>query len=55
MRSFKGAPGERSNATGVNVDEEMANLLELERSFEASARLISAIDQMYASLLQAAG
>ncbi|NNF80078.1 MAG: flagellar hook-associated protein FlgK, partial [Rhizobiales bacterium] len=44
-----------SNATGVNVDEEMALLLELERSFEASARLISAIDQMYASLLQAAG
>ena len=44
-----------SNATGVNVDEEMANLLELERAFEASARLISAIDQMYATLLQAAG
>lgn len=44
-----------SNAVGVNVDEEMANLLELERSFEASARLISAIDQMFASLLQAAG
>ncbi len=44
-----------SNATGVNVDEEMAMLLELERSFEASARLISAVDQMFASLLQAAG
>ncbi len=44
-----------SNAVGVNVDEEMAALLELERSFEASARLISAIDQMYNTLLQAAG
>ncbi len=44
-----------TNAVGVNVDEEMANLLELERSFEASARLISAIDQMFSTLLQAAG
>ncbi|MGI9463643.1 MAG: flagellar basal body rod C-terminal domain-containing protein, partial [Aestuariivirgaceae bacterium] len=44
-----------SNATGVNVDEEMTILLELERSYEASARLMSAIDTMYAALLQAAG
>ncbi len=44
-----------SQATGVNVDEEMTILLELERSYEASARLMSAIDSMYAALLQAAG
>ncbi len=43
-----------SNATGVNVDEEMANLLELERSYEASARLIATIDEMFDTLLRAA-
>ena len=43
-----------SNATGVNVDEEMATLLELERSYEASARLISVIDEMFTTLLSAA-
>ena len=31
--------------TGVNIDEEMASLLELERSYQASTRLISTIDQ----------
>ena len=43
-----------SHKTGVNVDEELSNLLELERSYEASARLMSAIDSMYAVLLDAA-
>ncbi|MBS3650347.1 flagellar hook-associated protein FlgK [Pseudaminobacter sp. 19-2017] len=42
-----------SNATGVNVDTEMALLLELERSYEASARLIKAIDEMLGALLAA--
>ena len=43
-----------SNKTGVNVDEELSIMLELERSYEASARLMSAIDTMYAALLDAA-
>lgn len=43
-----------SNATGVNVDEEMTRLLELEHSYEASARLVSVIDSMLATLLEAA-
>lgn len=42
-----------SNATGVNMDEEMALLLELEHSYQASARLIKAVDDMLASLLAA--
>ena len=42
-----------SNETGVNVDMEMSLLLDLEHSYEASARLISAIDDMLASLLAA--
>jgi flagellar hook-associated protein 1 FlgK len=40
-----------SNETGVNIDEEMALLLQLEHSYEASARVISAVDEMLATLL----
>jgi flagellar hook-associated protein 1 len=41
--------------TGVNIDEEMSDMLELERSYQASSKLISAVDAMFQSLLQAAG
>ena len=44
-----------SNATGVNLDEEMTLLLELERSYQASTRLITTIGNMLGALLQAAG
>jgi flagellar hook-associated protein 1 len=37
--------------TGVNVDEEMSIMLELERSYQASAKLISAVDGMLADLM----
>lgn len=43
-----------SNETGVNIDEEMALLLELEHSYQASARIIKAVDEMLATLLAAA-
>jgi flagellar hook-associated protein 1 len=39
--------------TGVNLDEEMANMLDLERSYQASARLLSAIDALVGTLLDA--
>jgi flagellar hook-associated protein 1 FlgK len=42
-----------SNATGVNIDEEMSLLLELEHSYQASARLIKAVDEMLAAILAA--
>jgi flagellar hook-associated protein 1 FlgK len=38
---------------GVNLDEEMASLMSLERSYQATARLISTVDSMFAALLQA--
>jgi flagellar hook-associated protein 1 FlgK len=44
-----------SKATGVNLDEEMAMLLELERSYQASTKLVSTIDNMLGALLQVAG
>ncbi len=42
-----------SNATGVNVDEEMSQLVELEHSYEASSRIIKAVDEMLANLFEA--
>ena len=44
-----------SNATGVNLDHEMTLLLDLERSYQATARLISSIDEMLRVLIAAAG
>jgi flagellar hook-associated protein 1 FlgK len=42
-----------SNETGVNVDNEMSLLLDLEHSYEASARLLRAVDEMLSALLDA--
>ncbi len=42
-----------SNVKGVNTDAEMAKMLDLERSYSASAKLISVVDQMLQSLLAA--
>jgi flagellar hook-associated protein 1 FlgK len=39
--------------TGVSVDEEMAALLDLEKSYQASSKIISVVDGMLASLLEA--
>lgn len=42
-----------SNVNGVNMDDEMAFMLQVERTFAASSKLIATIDQMLQSLLQA--
>ncbi|MBL8581137.1 MAG: flagellar hook-associated protein FlgK [Rhizobiaceae bacterium] len=42
-----------SNETGVNVDNELSLLLDLEHTYEASARLIKAVDDMLVALLAA--
>lgn len=41
-----------SKETGVNIDEEMTNMLQFERAYQASARLMSTIDAMFQTLLQ---
>ncbi|MBA2125935.1 flagellar hook-associated protein FlgK [Hyphomicrobium methylovorum] len=41
-----------SSQTGASLDEEMTNLLSLERTFQASSRLISVVDGMFTTLLQ---
>jgi flagellar hook-associated protein 1 FlgK len=52
---FERATDALSKTTGVNLDFEMTLLLDLERSYQATARLISTIDNMFASLLSATG
>jgi flagellar hook-associated protein 1 len=41
-----------SNETGVNLAQEMTLLTDLQRSYQASAKLISTVDDMLATLLQ---
>jgi len=40
-----------SNATGVNLDDEMSLLLELERSYQASSKLLATIDDMLSGFI----
>ena len=40
-----------SNATGVNLDNEMSKMLDLENSYSATAKLISTIDSMFGTLV----
>ncbi|QND50657.1 flagellar hook-associated protein FlgK (plasmid) [Phyllobacterium sp. 628] len=42
-----------SNASGVNIDVEMQAMLNLEHSYQASARILSAVDAMLNELLNA--
>ncbi|MFA6031958.1 MAG: flagellar hook-associated protein FlgK [Myxococcota bacterium] len=44
-----------SNATGVNVNDEMALMMELERSYNASSMILTTIDRMINSLLSSVG
>jgi flagellar hook-associated protein 1 FlgK len=37
---------QRSSTSGVNIDEEMTNLMSFQRAYEASAQLVSTINQM---------
>jgi len=42
-----------SNATGVNLDNEMSKMLDLEQSYSSSAQLMTAINSMFTSLITA--
>ncbi|CTQ75006.1 flagellar hook-associated protein FlgK [Roseibium alexandrii] len=42
-----------SNTTGVNIDEELTLLLEVERAYAAASRLITAVDTMLEELMMA--
>jgi flagellar hook-associated protein 1 len=56
--AFSGIVAERAvaahaTATGVSLDAEMTRLLELERSYAASAKIMSVVDQMHDALFAA--
>jgi len=42
----------RESVSGVNLDEEMAELIQLQRAYEAAAKLVGIADQMLADILQ---
>ena len=44
-----------SSETGVNLDEELSLLLDVEQSYKASAKLVSTIDEMLQAVLAMAG
>jgi len=44
-----------SNVNGVNMDDEMSLMLQVERTYSASSKIISTVDQMLQSLLAAVG
>jgi flagellar hook-associated protein 1 FlgK len=43
-----------SNATGVNLDTEMTNMLNIENSYTTTAKLLTTVNQMFSALIAAA-
>src|SRR5207244_11427696 len=41
-----------NSESGVNIDEEMAHLLSLQHSYEANARVMSTVMQMFDTVMQ---
>ncbi len=42
-----------SNGTGVNLDDELSRLLDIEHAYQASAQILNTVGTLYTSLLQA--
>jgi flagellar hook-associated protein 1 FlgK len=42
---------QRASVSGVSMDEELANLLQYQRSFEAASRMITTADQLFQDIL----
>ena len=45
------AENQRTSVSGVNLDEEMTNLVMSQRAYESAARLLSAVDEMLDTLI----
>jgi flagellar hook-associated protein 1 FlgK len=48
---FEQLKGLRESVSGVSLDEELTNLLSFQRSFEASARMITVADELFQTIL----
>jgi flagellar hook-associated protein 1 FlgK len=42
---------QRASVSGVSMDEELANLLQYQRSFESASRMIVVADELFQSIL----
>ena len=42
-----------SNATGVNLDTEMTNMLNIENTYTTTAKLLTTVDAMFSALISA--
>lgn len=49
------AENQRTSVSGVNLDEEMTNLVMSQRAYESSARLLSTVDEMLDTLINRTG
>ena len=45
----------RTSTSGVSIDEEMANMVKFQHSYNAAARLITAMDEMIDMLVNRMG
>jgi flagellar hook-associated protein 1 FlgK len=45
----------RDAVSGVNIDEEMVNMIQFEHAYNASARVMTAIDEMLDTLITRTG
>jgi flagellar hook-associated protein 1 FlgK len=48
---FDQTQARRESLSGVNIDEEVTNLIKFQRAFEAASRVISVGDEMYETLV----
>jgi flagellar hook-associated protein 1 FlgK len=46
---------QRESETGVNLDEEMVQLLQYQRGFEAAARFLTTVDELIDTLINSVG
>ena len=43
---------QRQSVSGVSIDEEMTNMIKFQRAYQASAKIVSTVDEMMQSLIQ---
>jgi flagellar hook-associated protein 1 FlgK len=46
------AQSQQSSESGVNLDEELSNMMTYQQAYSASARMLSTVDQLYDTLMQ---
>jgi flagellar hook-associated protein 1 FlgK len=48
---LKQLENQRSSISGVSIDEEMVNLIKFQRGFDAAAKIINTVNEMYQSII----